>query len=127
MTSLIEPNPCKSCPYRKDAPLRLWHRSEFQNLLAHDAEPLGHPFACHKYRNRPEAPYCAGWILDQKRRGFPSIRLRLSMRNPELRKAIEAVTDGGHRLWSTIKSMCRANGARTPKKRPNSRTLPVVR
>lgn len=123
-------SPCKSCPYRKDSPLRMWDRSEFQNLLAADADPLGGAlFGCHKFRHRPpdEHHFCAGWLLDQKRRGFPSILLRFFFAKHKTTQAIiDTITSGGHALYPTLKQMCRANGARTPKVIPGRR-LPVVR
>lgn len=111
MSSEFEPEPCGSCPYRKDVPVGTWHRSEFENLLAHDADPLsGSIFGCHRFRLRPrEATVCAGWFLDQERRGFPSIRLRLKLTNVS---EFPTVVDGGHPLYATLKGMCLANGVR---------------
>ena len=106
--------PCKSCPYRMDSPLLLWHRSEFQNLLANDADPLrGGQFACHQHRERDpgERSYCVGWLLDQRRRYEPSIQHRLSLREaPALRQAMGEISDGGHELYPSIEEMCAANG-----------------
>jgi hypothetical protein len=105
--------PCASCPYRKDAPREMWHAEEFKKLLAADANEFGGAmFGCHKFRNHPEqAQVCGGWLLDQKRRGCPSIQLRLVLiHKPEAVKALEEITDGGHRLYASIAAMCRANG-----------------
>jgi uncharacterized protein DUF6283 len=110
--------PCKSCPYRRDAPLGLWHRSEFENLLAHDANELhGAMFGCHKDRERPpeERRFCVGWLLDQKRRGLPSIQLRLQLRvggDEALARALDEITDGGNELYPSVRAMCLANGVR---------------
>jgi len=103
--------PCGSCPYRKDAPLRLWHPSEFENLLENDEDTLrGHLFACHATKKAPEQSVCAGWLLDQDRRGLPSIQLRLVLnRSAEARQALEQVSDGGHRLYGSILEMVAAN------------------
>lgn len=111
MTATFALHPCGSCPYRVDVPVRTWHREEFENLLANDADELnGNVFGCHRFRMRPkEAEICAGWYLDQKRCGFPSIQLRLVlMRVTEQ----PAVSDGGHELYYTLKKMCLANGVR---------------
>lgn len=114
-------SPCKSCPYRKDSPLALWDNAEFENLLFHDADPLhGNMFACHATRHRPQSERepCAGWLLDQKRRRVPSIRLRLTlMHHPEAVKCLETVTSGGHRLFRTIQAMSRANFKASRQKR----------
>jgi hypothetical protein len=113
--------PCLSCPYRKDAPLRLWHRSEFESLLAHDADPIrGAMFHCHGEVKKPtvERAMCVGWLLDQKKRGTPSIRLRLRlMTNEEAREAFDRVASGGAELYPTIKTMCRANGVRKTRRK----------
>lgn len=105
--------PCLSCPYRKDAPAGLWHKDEFKNLLVQDANEMsGAIFGCHKYRNHPEkVQVCGGWLLDQKRRGCPSIQLRLTIiTNEEASVALREITDGGHKLYPSIAAMCRANG-----------------
>lgn len=117
MTSTFASHPCGSCPYRVDVPVGTWHREEFENLLANDADELsGGVFGCHRFRLRPEkAEVCAGWFLDQKRRGFPSIQLRLML----MRLAEQpVVTDGGHELYGTMKKMCLANGVRRARLRP---------
>lgn len=107
--------PCKSCPYRRDAKLEHWHPSEFENLLAQDANPIsGSPFACHQ--DRKIAPHdrgvCVGWLLDQRERGAPSIKLRLGlMRDAGLRAQFEeARAPEGVELYESIEEMCLANG-----------------
>lgn len=113
--------PCKSCPYRKDVKLKFWHRSEFENLLAHDEDPLnGAMFGCHEDGKKEMADRrpCIGWVLDQRRRNVPSIQLRLAIiRNPECAELLADANDGGAELYSTMKSMCRANGVRKAKRR----------
>lgn len=114
--------PCSSCPYRKDAPLRLWHRSEFENLLAQDADPVnGNMFACHGEAKKDprKRALCAGWLLDQKKRNVPSIQLRIRLiTNCATLAAFERVSSGGTELYSTIKAMCRANGVRRTRRKP---------
>ena len=93
----------------------MWHRSEFQSLLANDADEMnGRTFSCHKYRLRPkdEWEFCAGWLLDQLGRGMPSIRLRIacSGNHEAAKNCFDGLTDGGHELWPTIEEMCAANG-----------------
>jgi hypothetical protein len=107
--------PCENCPYRRDALRRLWHRSEFEGLLDAETAPLGRTYACHKQASlsAAERGFCAGWLLDQKRRGLPSIALRLVLlRDPTAVVALDAVNDGGHPMFRTIRAMCRANGVR---------------
>ena len=47
--------PCKSCPYRRDAPRKLWAPIEFAKLLADDASQLGKVYGCHQERKLPLA------------------------------------------------------------------------
>lgn len=106
--------PCAQCPYRKDAPLKLWDRVEFENLLEQDADPIrGHVFGCHKHRHQPkrERRPCVGWLLDQKKRGIPSIQLRLMLMKSEVaRKHFARIHSKGLKLFRSIQAMCRANG-----------------
>ena len=101
--------------------LKFWHRSEFENLLANDEDPLnGGVFGCHEDGKKvpEERRMCIGWALDQRKRGLPSIQLRLVlMRNPEANDLMAEANDGGHELYSTMKGMCRANGVRKAKRK----------
>lgn len=68
--------PCNNCPYRRDAPLQLWHREEFVKLLFNDKNPIESPiYGCHKKNGHD----CVGWLLNQRERGVPSIELRLKL------------------------------------------------
>jgi hypothetical protein len=103
--------PCASCPYRRDAPLQLWAREEFVRLLETDAEPFpGALYACHGTGKLPQKRVCGGWLLDQKRRGCPSIALRLSLLSDDTAVVcLETITDGGHPLYDSIEDMVDAN------------------
>jgi hypothetical protein len=107
--------PCESCPYRKDAQLELWHPSEFENLLEHNKNEIqGNLFACHGTKNKEQRSVCAGWLIDQRKRGLPSIQLRLSlMRNEEAQELLKKVNDGGHELYDSIEEMCAMNRVKT--------------
>lgn len=100
--------PCPSCPYRRDARPEFWHPTEFVRLLANDANSLeGGIYHCHQGRKLPPE----GWLLDQKKRGLPSIKLRLLLlTNPESCELLETVHDGGLSLYDSIEEMCEANG-----------------
>lgn len=111
-------SPCADCPYRMDAPRGLWHRSEFERLLdtdvGHDnGGNLGSTYSCHKQVDvAPERRgFCAGWALDQRKRGVPSIALRLLLlTDAEAAAAFKKLTAGGHKLFASVAAMCRANG-----------------
>lgn len=59
------PNPCVSCPYRRDAPQGLWADSEYVKLPRYDAVTADQPpgvFQCHQTeRGDPGVRVCAGW------------------------------------------------------------------
>lgn len=121
MSDFTNRTPCKSCPYRKDVRVGFWDKVEFKNLLAQDADELnGSIFGCHEDRKKPDEDrrLCIGWVLDQKRRNVPSIRLRLMLArqgDKGLGDLMADASDGGVALYPTLKTMCRANGVR-PKK-----------
>ena len=104
------PSPCGSCPYRKDAPLGLWHPSEFDNLALTERDTFGSVFACHATAKKPEHSVCAGWLLSQREAGVPSLALRMRlMRDDAAVAALKAVTDGGHELYESVQDMIDAN------------------
>lgn len=54
------PNPCGSCPYRRDVPSGVWDPDEYRKLPAYDRETGDQPpnvFLCHQQDGRA----CAGW------------------------------------------------------------------
>lgn len=55
------PNPCGSCPYRRDVPSGLWHPDEYLKLPEYEKETGEQPpavFLCHQQDGRA----CAGWV-----------------------------------------------------------------
>jgi len=100
--------PCATCPYRRDVPVGVWHATNFERLLRADRDPIfGGTFGCHLN----DGTLCRGWLLDQRARDLPSIRLRrfLMLYDPD-RAMLDRVTDGGHPCYESIDAMCRANG-----------------
>jgi hypothetical protein len=119
--------PCENCPYRKDAALGHWSREEFRAVLEGERGDFGRRpgknapvWACHKQLALAPAErgFCAGWLLDQKRRGVPSIALRIYLAtSEEARSAIDQV-DSDVPMYPTPQAMCRANGVRpSPRRR----------
>jgi hypothetical protein len=108
--------PCKSCPYRRDAPRKLWAPAEFINLLRQEADPIyGSTFGCHEGRKLPsdhaDQRMCVGWLVHQKRRNTPSIMLRMRlMKDADLDALYARIDERQKGLFRTIESMCRANG-----------------
>lgn len=112
--------PCQSCPYRRDARRAFWHPSVFLTLLANDRDALrGAVYVCHQTRKLPVHAFCAGWLLNQKKRDFPSIQLRLAISTggERAKHCLDALNDGGHRLFASIEQMVAANLRRKPSRR----------
>lgn len=105
--------PCGSCPYLRSTPVGLWDQAEFDNLRKQDADPMaGKTFGCHLR----DGSLCRGWLADQKRRGVPSIRLRLALCFDERAgETFSAVDEKDPDLYASIEEMCEANqGAEFP-------------
>ena len=116
--------PCENCPYRKDAPKKLWHPTEFVRVLANEApvDGVGTVFSCHKQATLPpkQRGLCAGWALDQKKRDVPSIAMRLALsRMADPRAYMASLNSKGLKLYRTVQSMCRANGVNAPAPTPD--------
>lgn len=60
------PHPCRSCPYRTDAPSGIWAAQEYAKLARYDADTAAQPpnlFLCHQTdADDPRARLCAGWV-----------------------------------------------------------------
>lgn len=114
-------SPCGTCPYRRSTPPGIWDRTEYDNLRRQDAQPFGSVFGCHL----KDGSLCRGYLADQKRRGVPGLRLRMSlMTNPEAAAALEAVDETDPDLYGSIEEMCAANeGCRFPAESAKARKL----
>lgn len=111
--------PCESCPYRLDAPRKLWSREEFEKLLVMDASERGCIYQCHQERKLPESEHrpCIGWAIDQKKRNTPSIMLRMGLMMKEGMGEWFAKLDVGEPgLFRSLAAMCRANGVSSKKR-----------
>lgn len=97
--------PCKNCPYRKDAPLAYWSIEEFKQLMDKEAEMMGTVYMCHK----KDGCACVGWLIDQERRGVPSIALRLAMMKRRANYSMLEALKSPAPLFDNIREMCIAN------------------
>ena len=83
------PRPCKSCPYRKDAPSGMWHVDEY-NVLARFDKPMDEAptsvFMCHQ----DDDSLCAGWVgtHDMENLLGPRIRVLEGEMSVETLKAV---------------------------------------
>lgn len=82
--------PCASCPYRKDVPAGVWHRSEYEKLPPYDRDTGSQPpnlFMCHQQ----DGNLCAGWCAVH---GDESLALRMGVSFGQVDpSAIEYTTD----------------------------------
>ncbi len=127
MTAAKHPtHPCASCPYRLDAPLAHWHAEHFESTQASALDPTnGAIFACHSHIKLPpeERGMCAGWLLDQKTHGLPSLNLRLAFfKDATVAPALGAVHSTVPMFESALE-MCSVNlrairSSRRPARRP---------
>lgn len=104
--------PCETCPYRRDVPAAFWSEVEFQKVLAGEASFFGAVFACHKQIALDDGrqALCAGFVLDQKKRGVPSIALRVMLRKPDVAEMFDKVEPpDGVEMFDDAIEMCRVN------------------
>lgn len=103
--------PCSTCPYRRSTPPGIWHPSEYEKLREKDGDMIGAVYNCHL----DDGTLCRGWLADQKRRGIPSIALRLKLilgsreGGSAATRAFEAVDEKDPDLYDSIAEMCAAN------------------
>ena len=72
------PNPCGSCPYRRDVPSGVWARQEYEKLPLYDRETQDQPlgvFLCHQQDGRA----CAGWTAVHDMYNCLGLRMAASM------------------------------------------------
>lgn len=91
----------------------IWSIEEYKNLMVQDADPLrGASFGCHLEAGKPpgKRAICVGWLLDQKRRGAPSIPLRLRILTDKgFADYFNGLSAKGLKLYGSIRAMYRAN------------------
>jgi uncharacterized protein DUF6283 len=106
MSCLFKGNtPCKDCPYRTDAPLQKWSIEEFKDLLAHEHELMGTVYGCHKNNGT----VCKGWLMDQDKRGFPSISLRIALSRHQVSRVYLDSLKCASPLFDSVSEMAEAN------------------
>lgn len=97
--------PCSNCPYRIDAPVKHWDKTEFASLLEDEQDLIGHTYDCHK-RN---GSICVGWLMKQDEANLPciAVRILLSMKNVtgEYLDSLNSPTP----LYENTRAMVRAN------------------
>ncbi|MGP3505479.1 DUF6283 family protein [Paracidovorax citrulli] len=93
--------PCAQCPWREDS-VGVFPPEAFKHSAATAYDMSSHTFGCHDSgTDRPAA--CAGFLL---RGAAHNLRVRLQLMQGNYR----GVTDGGHVLHDSYRSMAIANG-----------------
>lgn len=98
-------SPCKDCPYRVDAPLQKWDKQHFKDLLDNDRSMMGSLYLCHK--NNGTA--CKGWLMDQDKRRFPSLHLRMKASRDNLTAGYLDSLSCKSDLYNSVEEMIEAN------------------
>lgn len=97
--------PCENCPYRTDAPVRLWAKDEFVDLLKSDRDRLGSVYGCHKKNGN----VCVGWLMNQVERDLPSIALRVALSRQEISREYLDGLSSPAPLYASVDEMIAAN------------------
>jgi len=74
LSLVVAPNPCASCPYRRDVPAGIWDQHEYAKLSAYDADTGDqpwYPFGCH----RDDGRLCAGWLGHRRPQDLLAVRI----------------------------------------------------
>jgi hypothetical protein len=88
-----------------DAPLKLWHVSEFKKLLEKENDQFGAIYNCHKNNGS----ICVGWLMKQQENGFPSIALRLSLIQRNVSREYLDSLHSPSPLYENVIAMIKAN------------------
>lgn len=97
--------PCNNCPYRKDAPKALWDRIEFDKLKLNDQVQFGPIYGCHKNNGC----VCVGWLMDQDRRNFPNLNLRMKISRDKITREFLDSLHCSSEMFESIDEMIKYN------------------
>lgn len=106
--------PCNNCPYRKDAPLHHWHKSEYEKLLEMEGDQLGAVYGCPKNNGN----VCVGWLIKQDENRFPSIMLRISLSKNNITREYLDSLHSPSPLYKDVNEMIEANYPELLNQRP---------
>lgn len=98
-------NPCPSCPYRVDVPLKQWNRDEFVKLVGADIQGFNPLFECHK----KNGCICLGWLMMQLKNDIPSFYLRAKLSRDGISKEYIESLNCNAVMFGTTNEMILAN------------------
>lgn len=105
--------PCSNCPYRTDAPLKLWHPEEYDKLLVMEKDYMGAVYNCHKNNGS----VCVGWLMKQDENRLPSIMLRISLSKHGVTRQYMDSLHSPAPLYKDVRAMIKANFPKLLKKK----------
>lgn len=97
--------PCSNCPYRTDAPLQFWHKSEFKKIIDMEHDILDSGWLCHK----DNGSICIGYLMKQDENRFPSIMLSISLSNNNVTREYLDQLHSPSPLYKNVRAMVKAN------------------
>lgn len=97
--------PCGNCPYRTDAPLKLWAKEEFIDLKNKENDTMGAVYGCHK----KDGTVCRGWLIKQDEKYLPSIALRIALSQNNVTREYMDSLSSPKPLYETVDDMIKAN------------------
>ena len=114
-------HPCKDCPYRKDAPLKHWHKDHFKEVLEgiqseKQGGLCGKAFGCHKN----DGEVCRGFLMDQLKNNLPSIKLRLAISRGNVKSGYLDSVCSKVEMYKSAIDMVKANFPELLKKKRNA-------
>lgn len=85
--------------------MQLWAKVEFEQLLENDKKLLGASYLCHKQ----DGSCCKGWLINQKQRKFPSIKLRMQLSKNNIDRNYLDKLHSSVPMFESIEEMASAN------------------
>jgi len=114
--------PCQNCPFRREATLAHWHPTEYVKLerMERSEGVFGEStlFNCHKDRRKPasDQQICVGWLQDQRRKGVPSLALRLKLiSDEEASGQFKGMSDDVSGNYGSVRELLDANAEVDPR------------
>lgn len=74
-------------------------------LYESEKDELGAVYQCHKKDDH----VCVGWLIDQRDRNYPSIRLRLALSKHRVPVEYLESLSSPKELFESVLAMCKAN------------------
>jgi hypothetical protein len=120
----VLPEPCNTCPYRKDTPPGIWHQEEYKKLPRFDDDSVIAIFMCHNAGPKDNNnTVCRGWLSVHA--DSISVRLEILRGRITPKQAYAKIKTS---LYATGKQACAAGlkGYKRPSKRAIAAAQKIV-